>query len=59
LQNLGKAPKGSRAESLAFNGLNAAIIAENNRLAKEAEREARMQRALQEQPPLITITRGQ
>lgn len=59
LQNLGKAPKGSRAESLAFNGLNAAIIAENNRLAKEAEREARMQRALQEEPPLITITRGQ
>lgn len=59
LQNLGKAPKGSRAESLAINGLNAAIIAENNRLAKEAEREARMQRALQEQPPLITITRGQ
>ena len=58
-QNLGKAPKGSRAESLAINGLNAAIIAENNRLAKEAEREARMQRALQEQPPLITITRGQ
>jgi hypothetical protein len=58
-QNLGKAPKGSRAESLAINGLNAAIIAENNRLAKEAEREAKMQRALQEQPPLITITRGQ
>lgn len=58
-QNLGKAPKGSRAESLAINGLNAAIIAENNRLAKEAEREAKMQRALQEEPPLITITRGQ
>lgn len=58
-QNLGKAPAGSRAERLAFNGLSTAIIAENNKLAKEAEREAKMQRALQEQPPLITITRGQ
>lgn len=54
-QNLGKAPKGSRAEKTAFSALNAAIIAENNRLAKQAEREAQMQRALQEQP----MTRGQ
>lgn len=46
-QNLAKTPRGSKAEKLAFDSINAAIIAENNRLAKESAKEQQKQQSLQ------------
>lgn len=49
-QNLGMAPKGSRAERVAFNALQKAIVVETTQRQQQAQREAEMQRALQAQP---------
>ena len=49
-QNLGMAPQGSRAERLAFNALQKALVVETTQRQQQAQKEAEMQRALQAQP---------